>query len=277
MNTTSLPTISKWLKDSTRLLDQAGIATARLDCLVMLEDMTGIDRAKLLAEPNRILQTNYLKRLNSQIEQRVSHTPLAYIRGKTEFYGREFRINHFVLEPRPESETMIDMLKQLPSDNNTTIVDIGCGSGALAITAKLESPKTQVIATDIDPQCLNATKANAKKLQAVIDLRMGNLLDPLVDLSGFQIILLCNLPYVPNSFQINPAALQEPRHAIFGGTDGLELYRELFAQLESFRSMPIFILTECMPPQHDDLSSIASAKGFELQKSEDFIQQFWRA
>jgi release factor glutamine methyltransferase len=277
MNTTSLPTTSEWLKDSTRLLNRAGIATARLDCLVLLEDITAVNRAILLAKPDSILQVRDLKKLNTQIEQRISHTPLAYIRGRTEFYGRVFQINHSVLEPRPESETMIEMLKQLLINKNTIIVDIGCGSGALAITAKLEIPKTHVIATDIDPNCLKTTAKNAKKLRATIELQLGNLLDPMFNLNFSQLILLCNLPYVPNSFQINPAALQEPRHAIFGGPDGLDIYRQLFTQLQDFRGTPVTILTECMPPQHYTLAEIAKGYGFQLQKSEDFIQLFWRA
>jgi release factor glutamine methyltransferase len=277
MNTNSLLTTNKWLKDAVQYLDQAGIATARLDCLVLLEDITGIDRAALLAEPKRIIESSYLKKLNSQIEQRKIHTPLAYIRGRTEFYGREFRINHFVLEPRPESETMINMLKQLPDSKNTVIVDIGSGSGALAVTAKLEIPESQVIATDIDLHCLSMTARNSKKHQAKINLRLGSLLDPIADISSLPLILLCNLPYVPDSFKINPAALQEPRQAIFGGPDGLDIYRGLFIQLQSFHSAPLFVLTESMPPQHEDLAVIARNNGFVLEKSDDFIQQFSRA
>ena len=277
MNTNSSLTTNKWLTDATRCLDQAGIATSRLDCMVLLEDITGVDRALLLAEPERILPDKHLKKLNAQIAQRIRHHPLAYIRGRTQFYGREFRINHSVLEPRPESETMIDMLKLLPTAESTTIVDIGCGSGALAITAKLEIPDAQVIVTDIDSRCISVTARNAKKLGAVINLRHGNLLDPISDLSSLPLILLCNLPYVPNSFQINPAALQEPRRAIFGGPDGLDIYRNLFAQLQAVRRASTFVLTESMPPQHQDLAVIATDNGFVLQKSEDFIQRFWHA
>ena len=276
MNTSLSLTTSKWLKQATGLLDRAGIATSRLDCLILLEDITGIDRAVLLAKPELLINPVYLLKLNSQIKQRVLHTPLAYIRGKTEFYGREFLINHSVLEPRPESETIIDMLKQLPNVKNSTIVDIGTGSGALAITAKLEIPEAKVLATDIDSHCLNIARRNANRLGISLKLLQGDLLDPLVDLSKLPIILLCNLPYVPNSFQINPAALQEPRQAIFGGTDGLDIYRNLFSQLQTFSGSPIMILTESMPPQHIELSAIARDNSYVLQKTEDFIQLFRR-
>ncbi len=277
MNTNLLPTTSKWLTSTSKQLKDVGIATARLDCLVLLEDITGIDRALLLADPSRRLKNAQFKKLEGQIALRAKHIPLAYIRQKTEFYGREYEINHSVLEPRPESETMIDLLKRLPKEKKPIIADIGCGSGALAITAKLEIPQAQVIACDIDPACLRVAKRNAKKHLTDIDFRIGNLLDPIVDFKVLPLILLCNLPYVPTSFKINPAALQEPRQAIFGGEDGLKVYSDLFDQLKRLRQASTLVLTEAMPPQHLELANIAKINGFELQSSDDFIQQFWRA
>src|SRR5215471_10178286 len=106
-------TIISWLQSSTLKLTEAGITTARLDCLVLLEDETGEDRSWLLAHPEHSLQIETTQKLNKKVIQRARHEPLAYIRKKTEFYGREFYIDHHVLEPRPESETMIDVLKQL--------------------------------------------------------------------------------------------------------------------------------------------------------------------
>src|ERR1035438_5314404 len=165
MSMNSLPKISEWLELATDQLQQAGIATARLDSIVLLEDIVKQDRSWLLAHPEHILPSTDLRKLERRLAQRKRHEPLAYIRGKTEFYGREFGINHKVLEPRPESETIIDICKQLSLPKNTTIVDIGTGSGALAITVKLELPQTNVIATDFDPSCLRVASKNAQKLQ----------------------------------------------------------------------------------------------------------------
>ncbi len=267
-------TINKWLTESTNKLKRVGIATARLDCLVLLEDTISINRSLILAHPEYLLQTKVLKQLNDQIARRQLHEPLSYIRGKAEFYGREFQIDHRVLEPRPESETIIDLLKQLPPSNKIIITDIGTGSGALAITVKLEFPKTQVIATDIDPGCLKLARINAQKLHTVIRFQLGDLLYPLTKINFQQLIVLCNLPYVPNNFQINPAALREPRQAIFGGQDGLDIYRRLFLQLLGFNNLPVIVLTESLPSQHLVLSAIAKESNYRLQKSEGFIQQF---
>jgi methylase of polypeptide subunit release factors len=82
------------------------------------------------------------------------------------------------------------------------------------------------------------------------------------------------LPYVPNRWHINEAAMQEPRIAIFGGKDGLDLYRRLFEQLSKMEPKPKFVLTEALPPQHQNLSEVAAEYGFSLHSAADFIQVF---
>src|SRR5579863_7303532 len=101
-------TVNDWLTDAGNKLKTAGISTNRLDTLVLLEDITKKDRAYLLTYPEMTLSTTVLQKLERQIKRRAEHEPLAFIRGKTEFYGREFIINKEVLEPRPESETIIE-------------------------------------------------------------------------------------------------------------------------------------------------------------------------
>ena len=332
---------AEWIKESVRQLREAGVTTARLDCLVLLEDAIGKDRAWLLAHPEHNLQGSVLKSLSTKITQRVQHVPLAYIRGKVEFYGREFTVNAHTLVPRPETETMIELLKRVrnleadvavweverrgrkPSkkqylfekqepksslvktedgykvlwekparrqltqkpapirgsglryhDEDLYIVDIGTGSGAIAITAKLEMPEATVVATDIDKKCLETAQKNAKNLSADVTFAQGNLLEP-VELPAEQIVvLLCNLPYVPDDFSINTAATHEPKHALFGGSDGLNLYRELFNQIQMRDMKPAYVLTESLPPQHQTLAEIAKAAGYELYETDDFIQCF---
>ncbi len=266
-------TTNDWLKLAVNKLKKAGIGTARLDALVLLEDASGKDRAWLLAYPEFELAKLQTEKLNKLIARRASHEPLAQIRGKTEFYGREFIINKHVLEPRPESETMIDLLKQL-NLKASAIVDVGTGSGALAITAKLEIQGVKVLATDIDEKCLGVAKKNASRLSVRIEFYHGNLLAALPGKALASAIILCNLPYVPDNFTINPAAMNEPRIAIFGGSDGLDVYRKLFRQINKLRVKPKFILTESMPPQHQELTKIAGTSGYHLTETDDFIQLF---
>ncbi len=262
-------TVNDWLQQTTQQLDQAGIGTARLDALVLLGDLLNKNSAQLLAEPSTQLTPEQLKELAGRVIRRAQHEPLAYIRQKCEFYGREFVISAAVLVPRPESETMIELLLKLPVQHQKAVVDVGTGSGALAITAACELHEIQVIATDIDPNCLKVARQNCQKHQATVDLKQTNLLEG-VKLPK-EATILANLPYVPADHTINRAALHEPPRAIFGGADGLDLYRELFEQLKGHSG---YVLTETLPFQHTDLTEIARQHGYKLQTSNDFIQVF---
>ena len=269
-------TVTVWLKEAVSRLEQSGIITSRLDALVLLEDVSGKERSWLLANPEIVLTDSELTKLNGFIERRLLHEPLAYIRNKSEFYGRDFFVDERVLEPRPESETIIDMLVGLAGPSQPVIIDIGTGSGALAITAKLELPNAEVLATDIDNNCLAVAHQNTQIHNVNIPLYQGSLLQALPNqlLSFKNLILLCNLPYVPDKFQLNQAALNEPRLAIFGGPDGLGIYRKLFKQCTDLKIVPAYVLTESMPPQHKQLTDIAKAGGFRLLKIDDFVQLF---
>lgn len=263
--------ISNWLRSATKKLRDAGVGTARLDAIILLEDALGKDRSWLLAHPEATVQGTSLYKLNGTIARRAEHEPLAYIRGKTEFYAREFYVNKHVLEPRPESEAMIDIVKELGKDQPWTVVDVGTGSGCLAITTKLELPKSKVIAIDIDPNCLKVARKNSQILGAKVKFCNGDLLEPL---TAKPTIILANLPYVPEKFQINQAALHEPKLAIYGGKDGLNVYRRLFDQIKNLKQKPEYILTEALPFQHEDLELLALENKYKLHQTIDLVQSF---
>lgn len=266
-------TIADWLDQNTNKLIQSGVSTARLDCLVLLEDCLQTNRANLLAHTDKNLSEEQLEKLNYQINQRQTHQPLAYIRGKTEFYGRDFIIRPTVLEPRPESETLIDELKKL-NLKQPRIADIGTGSGALGVTAALELKTNTVDLIDISSDALDVAKQNLAHHHLQLNCYLSDLLSETPANLKYS-VLLCNLPYVPDSFKINQAALNEPKLAIFGGIDGLDLYRRLFQQANDLSdSAPTYILTEALPPQHNQLQAIAETLNYHLVSTNDFIQVF---
>lgn len=273
----SKQSLSEWLCSTEKLLHERGIETARLDSLVLLSDEIGRDKSWLLAHPEYTLQGSECENLSTKIAQRAKHIPLAYIRGKTEFYGREFAVNEHVLVPRPESEAMIDLLKRLSViDDRFSIFDIGTGTGCLAITAKLELPECKVIATDIDPKCLSLAKNNAQTLGADITFLEGDLLASIQN-SRFEIqdsIFLANLPYVPESYPINKAAAHEPKLALFSGTDGLEHFRRFFKQVQELPRQPRHIITESLSEQHKALARIAEAAGYRLDTTQELAQLY---
>jgi len=263
-------TIGEWLKQAQAALEGAKILTARLDCLVLLADELAKDKSWLLSHPEYKLQGSILENLNTKIAQRATHTPLAYIRGHAEFYGREFVVNKHTLVPRPETESMIELVKSLKPAAGTHILDIGTGTGCIAITTALELPSTQVSACDNDEACLKIAEKNAKKLGATVTFFSSNLLAA----APPQEIILTNLPYVPNDFAVNTAATFEPGLALFGGPDGLDLYRTLFNQITLGSWRPHHIITESLPEQHEQLATIAVAAGFRLKASDDLAQLF---
>jgi release factor glutamine methyltransferase len=267
---------SQALKWGQEKLKKADIATSRLDSLILLEDNLNIDRAKILSEPSTTIQPSVLSKYQAQINKRQLHLPLAYIRKKSAFYGRDFFIDKRVLQPRPESEALIDELKIITNNTNCSqIIDIGTGSGALAITAKLEFARFNVIGTDINSKCLDVATINAQQLSSDISLLRGSLLKALpYYIWNTPTIIIANLPYVPDNWQINSSAMKEPAQAIFGGKDGLALYVKLFKQLASLNNPPLWVLCESMPPQHTQLTEIALKANYCLTKTNDFIQCF---
>jgi release factor glutamine methyltransferase len=263
--------INEWLVKSTSHLGKVGIGSARLDCLILLEDTISKDRSWILANQDQNLSITQQKRLDSKLKKRSTHLPLAFVRGHTEFYGRKFLVNRRVLEPRPESETMIELLLNLPLHNNVNIADVGTGSGALGITAALELQSKNVDLYDIDASAISVARHNQALHELHLHTRKSDLLRRHIRKYD---VILANLPYVPDHYKINQSAAMEPKIAIFGGKDGLDIYRRFFQQLNRFNWKPTYVLCESLPPQHDALEFIAQSNNFKLIKTLDLIQVF---
>jgi len=263
--------INDWLKNTEKNLAGAGVGSAHLDALILLEDITKKDRAWILAHQDEQLSLTQIKRLSSRVKKREKHLPLAYVRGHSEFYGRKFLVNRHTLEPRPESETMIELLLKLPISTKVSIADVGAGSGALGITASLEMHNPNVDLYDIDAGALAVCRHNLALHELHLHTRKSDLLRRHIRTYD---VILANLPYIPDHYKINQAAAMEPKIAIFGGRDGLDIYRRFFQQLHRFHWRPNYVLCESLPPQHNELAAIAEKYGFKLFQEQDFIQVF---
>ena len=198
-----------------------------------------------------------------------------------DFYGREFVINEDVLIPRPETEMMVDMVLSLvgksylpgvkPSKavlpNDMTILDVGTGSGCIAITLKLELPKANVIATDVSKKALTVARKNAKRLEAEIEFRQADLLD------GIEMrpdLVVANLPYVDEKWDwIDKKVLsKEPSLALYAEDGGLALVFKLIDQVVE-RGVRHLIL-EADPCQHERIKEYANKKGLALCETRGF-------
>ncbi|HXH26790.1 MAG TPA: peptide chain release factor N(5)-glutamine methyltransferase [Candidatus Acidoferrum sp.] len=243
--------IQDWLDDATKQLRAAGVLSARLDSLLLLADELARDKTWLLAHAKAALSTSQLQELDQKLIRRIKREPLAYIRGTQEFYRREFIVTPDVLIPRPETETLIELLAGLSKKSGDTLVDIGTGSGCIAITAKLEMPELSVYASDISQPALAIAKQNAARLGAAITFYQQNLL---VNKShGPFSFIIANLPYVAKKWERSPETNFEPAHALFAPDQGLQFINQLLSQSSSQLVQQGYLLLEADPRQHQTI------------------------
>lgn len=265
-------TISSWLNENIRKLKQAEIESARLDCVLLLGDVLKKKREWIVAHDDTEIDMSHLLELNTKVAQRLTHKPLAYVRNTQEFYGRNFYVDEAVLIPRPESESIMNLLLSTDRQPSATIVDIGTGSGILAITAKLELPDARVIASDISEDALEVARKNATNLHADIGFVKSDLLSSIPDLQSS--IFITNLPYVPSDLITSPEITHEPAQALFSGQTGLDLYQKFWQQIASLPSKPCIVITESLETQHCAMEEYAKQSGYSLSSSEVLAQKF---
>ncbi len=264
-------TIGKWLKSATNKLKLANISSARLDALLLLEYALKFDRSHLLAHQDSSIKPGPLLVLNRLLKRRLKYEPIAYIRGFCEFYGREFVVNKNVLVPRPESEDFIELLKKTPPKPAQRLLDIGTGSGILAITVKLEFPSLQVFGSDISKKTIKVATVNAKSLGADVKIAKANLMGKSFGKCDY---ILANLPYVPIGYEVSPAVNHEPRRALYGGKDGLDLIRTLAPLAHKHLNNGGYILLESLLEQQAQIKIIYQQVGFKFVAKSTLVQCF---
>jgi len=264
-------TIQEWISDTTKRLAKNGVPSARLDALVLLEHVLVTPRVTLLSHPETDLPATTLVKLDKALQQRLSGVPIAYIQNKKEFYGRDFIVNEHVLIPRPETESIIELVKGLGLDT-PRILDIGTGSGCIAITLALELPHAKVFATDISADSFTIAKLNAKSFGAQVTFMQADLL------AGFGAkkfdIMCANLPYVPDALITSKEITKEPASALFSGSDGLDHYVRFFTELSTLTNKPKYVVTESLTSQHIALKKLATNAGYKLVKTDTLVQLF---
>jgi release factor glutamine methyltransferase len=271
MNTSSLVTNNEWLKRATQKLIVAGIDSAQLDCLIILCFCLRLSKIEVLSNPNKILTKTNLKLANKLLSKRQLNYPISYIIKQVEFYNRTFFVDSRVLTPRPESESFINLLKLSEISNLKYITDVGCGSGILGITTKLEWPHLNIELLDKSKNALKVAEINLSRFNIQAYPKLSNLLS---DSNNNFDIILANLPYIPNNMYVNKAASFEPKMAIFAPTDGLYFYRLLIKQLRNADKKPIYILVECLENQIGLLTQLFSELSYKLIRSEGLVHQF---
>lgn len=227
----------------------------------------------LLAHGQDALTDEQVTMIRGLFSRRAKHEPLAYLVGSQPFYGRSFIVTPDVLIPRPESELIIDqIMKDLGSHKAPVIVDVGTGSGCLAITTSLELPQVRVTATDISPAALNIAKQNATALGAKsVQFKQGNLLEPLMDAQESIDAIIANLPYLPQEeIDASPTAGElayEPQLALVAQDNGLELIKICTQQAAELLVCGGKLYLEMLPQQIPSFSVWLMMTGLPYQVS----------
>lgn len=216
------------LHQATRILEDGAIAVPRLTAEVLLSHAMRCDRVYFYAHPERKLSEMEWLHYGRYLHERLNGKPTQYITGRQEFYGREFRVTPDVLIPRPETEHVVDIALTLARDSGR-VLDIGTGSGALAVTLQLETGAA-VWGADISPAALAVAAENSRRLGARVEFVACDLMETIG--AGAMDLIVSNPPYVPLTER---TGLQrevrdwEPHIALFGGETGFEFYERIVA------------------------------------------------
>jgi release factor glutamine methyltransferase len=204
----------------------------RRDAELILAHVLGCDPSGLLTHPERMLSANESEQFENLLKRRLASEPVQYLTGTQEFFGLLFEVSPDVLIPRPETEHLVEaVLDRFARDANPRIVDVGTGSGAIAVAIAHALPRSQVTAVDLYPSALEIARGNAVR-HGVID-RVTLLQSDLLAAAGnteFDVVV-SNPPYIANEEPLEPqVANYEPGSALYAGPTGLEIYERLIPQ-----------------------------------------------
>jgi release factor glutamine methyltransferase len=237
-------------------LGAAGVDTPRLDAEVLLAHALGVDRLELLVDARATVQGPAVRIFQDAVRRRsVGREPVAYITGVKGFRHLDVHVDRRVLIPRPETETLVEAALALPQ--SARVVDVGTGSGAVALALKDERPDLAVTATDVSEDALVVARANAERLGLDVRFVHGDLLDGVGEVDA----VVSNPPYVEDGAELAPEiARHEPLLALYAGLDGLTVVRRLVAQAGERGAA--FVAVEVGAGQALAVEELARAAGF---------------
>lgn len=246
------------------LLKKAKEKIPALDAEVILcEVLGGKDKSYLVAHDDEEVSALVEEKFFELVSRREKGEPVAYILGKKEFFAREFLVDKNVLIPRPESEMIVEIAKKL---DVSRILDVGTGSGVLAISLALEIPKAEVFGVDIAEEALALARKNAERLGAEISFSRSNLLE---SVDGQFDLIVANLPYVDRDWDFLSKELEfEPEIALFAEDRGLYLIKKL---IEQVRGRTKYLILEADPLQHEEIEKYCEKFGMKVLEKAGFV------
>lgn len=262
--------IKKKLQEAIlKLKSNKTITSPALDAEVLLCFSLKETKEYLYTNPKKKLSIAQSTKFNALINQRLKGVPVAYLTGNKDFYNLNFKVNKHTLIPRPETELIIDEVKKITTNDPTSIIDIGTGSGCIIITLakNLNSKNTNYFATDLSPKAIQIAKINSlnHETSTSIQFLQGNLLEPILNSSlpnlHTNLLITANLPYLtPLQVKNAPSIQYEPKSALESGEDGLNHYKPLLKQtkklIEAKNPASTTFLLEIDPSQSKTLTKL---------------------
>lgn len=269
-----MPSCRELLQYWERRFAARGVDSPRLSVQILLAHVLRLERLALLLDLDIEVPNPDLAYFVELASRREGGEPVAYLTGTREFYGLDLHVTPDVLIPRPETELMIDHVRDLFGANDrVTILDIGTGSGAVAIACATCFPQARVVGLDISRPALRVARMNARRLGVAdqVDFVQADLVDPL-HLSSFR-VLLANLPYVPMRTFLD-VSLEvrgfEPHLALFSGEDGLDCYRRLAHMMEGRVAPGTMLCCEIDPGQGEGMRALFASKARNFHVFKDY-------
>lgn len=265
--------IKDWVANASSQLKAIGIPSHILDAEIILAHTIHKNRTFLHSHQEDSLDPKNIEIANARLELRLDRVPIAYIIGHKEFYGRNFHVTPSTLIPRPETETIIDTVKELVSQKSLltdkiNLVDVGTGSGCIGITLKLECPEIDVVLLDVSQPAINIATKNSKLLGSDVKIIQSDLL------SNYPLkanIIVANLPYIDSTWDfLSTELMHEPSVALYAEKHGLDLIYKLLDQSVNSLHDSGYIVLEAEPLQHDQIIKYAKKYRLLKYKSDDY-------
>lgn len=260
-------TVGEVLREARARLAAAGCDQPALDARLLLEAAAGLSHSDIAAEPLRLVNDGAQAQFASLVARREAHEPVSRILGFREFYGRRFRVSPAVLDPRPDTETLIgEALKAMKP--GCRILDLGTGSGCIIVTLLAECVTCTGVATDLSASALAVARDNAEALgvSGRLNLVQGNWLAPV---EGRFELIVANPPYIPagDIAQLAPDVRDfDPRGALDGGADGLDAYRRIAAEAGDHLAPGGRVMVEIGAGQAEAIMAVFRDHGLVLQE-----------
>lgn len=273
MSTNNL-TIGSIITKTVPFFKERGLPNPRLEADLLLAGVLKLPRVKLYSEWDRPLEPAEIQQYREVIVKRVQGWPLAYLTGRKSFLSWEFQVNPAVLIPRPETELLVEaVVEAVKGRTEITGVDVGTGSGIIAISLAKLLHGSSWYAIDISPEALGVAEANAVQLGVEQQIRFlkGDLLEPVAGSGVSFDLIVSNPPYIPSAEigSLQPEVRQEPLLALDGGPDGLDLYRKLLPQARKLLKDDGIIAVEHGFDQRKLLEDLFRDAGFVTESKAD--------